>query len=165
MLTPGTSTRHTVSAYFSPNSAMAPRATASFCETNSRPTGMSSRMARLTICSTLAISSAVMAEMWVKSKRRRSGPTREPDCFTWSPSTWRRAEWSRWVVVWLRELAMRLRGFTERVAVWPERISPSLTKILCTVSSAAGFRLSSTSAPPVGVSTSPLSPSCPPDSP
>ena len=37
--------------------------------------------------STFESSSNVGASKCVKSKRKRSGATREPDCFTWSPRT------------------------------------------------------------------------------
>jgi hypothetical protein len=47
------------------------------------------------------------AEWWLKSKRRWSGATSEPCCLTCGPSTFRRAQCSGWVPVWLRRMASR----------------------------------------------------------
>ena len=51
-------------------------------------------------------------EKCVKSKRRRSGATSDPACFTCVPSTWRSAACIRWVAVWLRRVASRNRSST-----------------------------------------------------
>ncbi len=60
-----------------------------------------------------------MAEKWVKSKRSRSGSTREPAWWTWSPSTVRRALSSRWVAEWARMTAARRTGSTAAVTTSP----------------------------------------------
>ena len=101
-LKPPMSTTRTRSPYFSPNSAITPSALASSSDFSVMVSGTSARIFSLTIASTRAISSAVIAALWVKSKRRRSASTSEPDCSAPSPSTLRSAWCSRCVAVWLR---------------------------------------------------------------
>ena len=72
------STTRTVSPYFSPNRAMAPVFLASSMSITLVSTGYPSRMDSFTRRFTSLSSSGVMAEKWVKSKRRKSGSTREP---------------------------------------------------------------------------------------
>ena len=43
----------------------------------------------------------------VKSKRKRPGEFSEPACAADSPSALRKPRWTRWVAVWLREIARR----------------------------------------------------------
>ena len=93
------STTRTVSPYFSPNRAMAPRSLASSMGISSTLTLLPMRIWSLTMALTRASSSGVMALKWVKSKRRRSGSTREPAWCTWSPRTFFRAASSRWVAL------------------------------------------------------------------
>ena len=71
-------TTRTVSPYFSPKVATAPRALASASGSSSVVTGRPSSTASFTRSSTCRICSGVMASKWVKSKRRRSGSTSEP---------------------------------------------------------------------------------------
>ena len=98
-------TTRTVSPYFSPNRAMAPFFLASSMGSTSVWTLLPMSTMSLTMALTRPSSSGVRAEKWVKSKRRRSGSTREPDWWTWSPSTERRAASSRWVAEWARMMA------------------------------------------------------------
>ena len=93
-------TTRTVSPYFSPNRAMAPVFFASSRLISSVTTESPAWISLFTISSTRLISSGVMAEKWVKSKRRRSLVTKEPACSTWSPRTVRSALWSKWVALW-----------------------------------------------------------------
>ena len=71
-------TTRTTSPYFSPNSAIAPSFFASATGISFVSTSMPSRISSLTRWLTCISSSAVTAEKCVKSKRRRSGSTREP---------------------------------------------------------------------------------------
>ena len=75
---PPMSTTRTVSPYFSPNRAVAPVFLASSMSITLVSTGYPSRMDSFTRRFTSLSSSGVMAEKWVKSKRRKSGSTREP---------------------------------------------------------------------------------------
>mmetsp|Transcript_57753 Transcript_57753/g.137442 ORF Transcript_57753/g.137442 Transcript_57753/m.137442 type:complete len:201 (+) Transcript_57753:536-1138(+) len=62
---------------------------------------------RTSLC-TLSTSSTVMGLLYEKSKRSLSGPTIEPRWSIWCPSrTLRRAQLSKWVVVWLAATADR----------------------------------------------------------
>ena len=72
------STTRTTSPYFSPNMATAPFFFASSMGSTSVTTGMPRRIASLTKVSTASSCSGVMDSKCVKSKRRRSGSTREP---------------------------------------------------------------------------------------
>ena len=65
-------------AVLSPKSAIAPILRASAMGISFTVMGKPSSTASFTMRSTEAISSAFMAEKWVKSKRRRSGSTSEP---------------------------------------------------------------------------------------
>ena len=71
-------TTRTVSPYFSPKVATAPRAFASSIGSSSVVMSMPDRMASFTMSSTCSSCSVVIPSKWVKSKRRRSGSTREP---------------------------------------------------------------------------------------
>ena len=127
---PASSTR-TMSPYFSPKNAMAPRAAASALVVSKWRTGALSRISSLARSSMAWICSGVTGSKWLKSKRSRSGATSEPCCFTWSPSTWRSAQWRRWVPVWLRRMASRRSASMVAVASWPASIVPSTTCARC----------------------------------
>ena len=87
-----TETTRTLSPYFSPKSAMAPAAMASWVSRTAVVTGSFFRIASLTMPLDAAqVARRVTALKCTKSKRRRSGATSEPACFTCGPSTWRSA--------------------------------------------------------------------------
>ena len=103
---PACSTR-TVSPYLSPKNAMAPSFIASSFVISSCDTGALVRISRLARSSIATIWSGVRPSKWLKSNRRRSGPTHEPCCLTCVPSTLRSAQWRMWVAVWWRRMALR----------------------------------------------------------
>ena len=86
--------------YFSPKRAIAPIRRAASRSVQNGSTVMFSRTASLTRSSTRSRSRSLTGLAWVKSKRRRSGATREPACVTWVPRTLRSAAWRRCVPVW-----------------------------------------------------------------
>ncbi len=92
-------TTRTVSPYFSPKKESAPSAFASLSDLVSVETGMAFCIQPFTISSTLPSSLADILRMCVKSNLRCSASTRDPDCFTCSPSTCRSADWRRCVAV------------------------------------------------------------------
>src|SRR5207244_1992765 len=93
-------TTRTRSPYFSPKSAMAPAASASFRSISRWVTGVLACTCSLTSSSTCSISRSLTAPPWEKSKRRWSGATSEPACDTCVPRTFRSAACNRCVPVW-----------------------------------------------------------------
>ena len=71
-------TTRTSSPYFSPNSARAPDARASSSAISRVETGVLRSTTSLAMASTASISAALIGLGWEKSKRNRSGATREP---------------------------------------------------------------------------------------
>ena len=117
----------TSSAYFSPNSIIAPDFCASSSGISSAPVAVLARTSRLTISSTWRISSAVIGAVWAKSKRVFSGSTSEPFCCTWAPSTSRSALCIRWVTEWLRAVAARAATSTLASTPCPTASRPVVT--------------------------------------
>src|SRR5918999_271104 len=101
------STIRTRSPYFSPNSAMAPRRSASSSVVSTARTAWLAAIQPATRLSTSANSSSERRSPWVKSKRSLSGPTYEPAWRTCVPSRSRNAACRRCVAVWLRIVASR----------------------------------------------------------
>ena len=102
-----TSTIRTSVPYFSPNSASAPIARASSIEVWYARTLRSSISTRLTSSSTSRRTVTGTAPDEVKSNRSRPGAFSEPAWAADSPSAPRSARCTRWVAVWLREVARR----------------------------------------------------------
>ena len=80
--TSSTSITRTQSPYFSPNSAIAPSASASARSISSARTGLLALTQSLTRSSIARTSSRLSGAPWVKSKRSLSGRTAEPACRT-----------------------------------------------------------------------------------
>ena len=120
-------TTRTRSPYFSPKSATAPEALASSMPMTRVTMGSAAKISALTMPSTRAIWSAVMASKCVKSKRRRSGATREPAWETWSPRTFLSAASSRCVAVWLRRMSSRRPASIAARTSSPTASAPSST--------------------------------------
>ena len=159
-------TTRTSSPYFSPNSARAPEAIASSDAMRRVVTGVLSRIDWLAIV--LNPRQLLRCDrFWcAKSKRSRSGATSEPFCATWSPSVRRSASCRRWVAEWLARMA-RATGVIDEavdhvadgqraglvtVPSWTKR-SPSFLPVEAIAISAVLLRIT------------PVSPTCPPDSP
>jgi len=83
--TSSTSTTRTQSPYFSPNSAIAPSASASARSMCIARTGRLALIQSITRSSIPRSSSSVSGAPWVKSKRSLSGRTAEPAWRTWVP--------------------------------------------------------------------------------
>ena len=160
-----TSTTRTTEPYLSPNSEIAPAASASArlpCQTL---TSGSARSWRLTAASISARRSAGTAWKWAKSKRSRPASTSEPCWRACSPSMSRSAQWRVWVAVWLRATAPRRSASTSAWTVSSTRASPDTTRAVWTEKPSRPGRVSVTwSTAPLPVRTRPVSPTWPPPS-
>ena len=119
-------------------------------------------MASFTSLSISASWAGVMASKWVKSNRSRSGSTREPAWWTWSPRTFFRAASSRWVALWARMMAFRRSTSMAAVTVSPTLRVPETTLPVCMNLPPLFFWTSVTWNVPLGPWMVPWSPTWPP---
>ena len=91
---------------------------------------------------------------WVKSKRRRSGATREPYWRTWGPRILRSSAWSTWVAVWWRMMSQRRSTSISARAGSPTLTVPLVTWPTWTMRPGTGRRVSVTFTTQTGSSIS-----------
>ena len=155
-------TTRTTSPYFSPNRAIAPVFFASSIDISFVTTSRPAAISRFTISSTFAISSSVIGEKCVKSKRSLSLSTNEPFCSTWLPSTSRSACCIKWVALWLFAVRFLCSSSTVSFTVSPFLITPFVTRPTCPIFVPWSLMTSSTTNVPSVPSITPASATWPP---
>ena len=150
--------------YFSPNSITAPDFFASSIGMTCARVCVFFRISAFTSRSTLRISSPLIGLSWAKSNRVLSGSTSEPFCCTCAPSTSRSALCMRCVAEWLRMVLSRRATSTRASTLSPTLRAPGFSVPWCPNTSDWIFCVSSTVKVPAVPTSSPRSPTWPPDS-